>query len=148
MTRSRSEITIAASPQTVYAFASATDRWPLFLPHYRSVRVLEDHGDHRIVRMAAWRDWIPIAWVAEQWNDPVRPHVAFRHIRGPTRGMEVEWLFTGRDGATHVVIEHRLAMPLPFAAGTVERTVMSFFIENVAGKTLACMKALAESAAA
>ena len=146
MTVTTTAIEIAADPATIYRFASATERWPEFLPHYRSVRVLEDRGASRVVEMAARRDWIPIRWTARQTNDPIRPHIAFRHVRGWTRGMEVEWRFEPTSGGTRVTIEHRLRFRFPLAAGWLgERVVSGFFIDYVAGKTLARMKQLAEA---
>jgi uncharacterized membrane protein len=140
-------IDIAAPAQTIYALAAATERWPLILPHYRFVRLREEHGSTRIVEMAAWRDIFPLRWVAEQTNDAQRPHITFHHIEGPTRGMDVEWIFDPIAGGTRVTIVHRLSFAFPFAADWLgEHVVGSYFIGGVANKTLACMKALAESA--
>ena len=147
MTTTETAIDIAAAPATIFAFASTTERWPGYLPHYRYVRVLEDRGKTRVVEMAARRGWIPVRWTAEQTNDPSRPHIAFRHVRGWTRGMEVEWRFEPIPGGTRVSIEHRLSFRFPFAAEWLGRHVVSdFFISYVAKRTLARMKALAESA--
>jgi len=140
-------IDIAADPATIFQFASATERWPEYLPHYRFVRVLEDRGEARVVEMAARRGWIPIRWVAEQRNDRSRPHIAFVHLRGWTRGMEVEWRFVPISGGTRVEIEHRLHFRFPIAAEWLGRHVVSdFFIDFVAQRTLARMKVLAEAA--
>jgi ribosome-associated toxin RatA of RatAB toxin-antitoxin module len=140
------EIVIAAPAATIYALAAATERWPHILPHYRFVRVLDDRGAVRVVEMGAWRDAIPVRWTAEQTNDPARPHIAFRHIKGWTRGMEVEWIFEPLERGTRVRIEHRLAFEFPIASDWLgEHVVGNFFVRNVAGKTLACMKRLAEA---
>ena len=141
-------IEIGADPATIFRFASATERWPEYLPHYRFVRVLGENGPARIVEMGARRGWIPIRWVAEQRNDPVRPHIAFKHLRGWTRGMEVEWHFSPSVAGTRVEIEHRLQFRFPFAAEWLGRHVVSdFFINYVAQRTLARMKVLAECTA-
>jgi len=145
VTQTRTSIVIDADPQTIYRFASATERWPEYLPHYRYVRVIQDDGASRIIEMAAWRDFIPVRWVARQTNDPARPHIAFKHLAGWTKGMDVEWRFEGDRGGTRVTIEHRLAFQFPIAADFIgKHVVAAFFIENVAKKTLARMKALAE----
>lgn len=147
MNVSESTIDIAAPAQAIYALAAATERWPLILPHYRFVRLREEAGPTRIVEMAAWRDVFPLRWVAEQTNDPLRPHIAFHHIAGPTRGMDVEWLFTPLAGGTRVTIVHRLAFVFPVAADWLgEHIVANYFIAGVANKTLARMKVLAEAA--
>jgi uncharacterized membrane protein len=147
MTEMKTEITIAAPASAIYAFAAATERWPEILPHYRRVEVLSQAGPVRTVAMAAWRDAIPISWVAEQIDDPERPSIRFHHVRGWTRGMDVEWRFEPVEGGTRVIIEHRLQFAFPVAADWLGRHVVGdFFVENVARKTLARMKTLAESA--
>jgi aromatase len=140
-------VDVRADAATIFAFAAATERWPEYLPHYRYVRVLEEKGPTRVVEMAARRNWIPIRWTAEQTSDPSRPHIEFRHVRGWTRGMEVEWRFEPIAGGTRVSIEHRLQFRFPVAAQWLGRHVVSdFFIDYVARRTLARMKALAEAA--
>ncbi len=147
MTEMRSEISIAAPAATIYRLAAQTERWPEILPHYRSVRVLGRSGATRTVAMAAWRDAIPISWVAEQTDDPETPEVRFRHVRGWTRGMEVVWRFAPSAGITRVTIEHRLQFAFPIAADWLgEHVVGAFFVDDVARKTLARMKTLAEAA--
>jgi len=147
--RTTNAIVIAAPPHTIYGLAAATERWPEYLPHYRWVRVLEDSGATRVLEMAAWRDGIPIRWVAEQTNDPLRPHITFRHVRGWTRGMEVDWRFDPLPGGlTRVTIDHVLAFRFPIASNFLgEHIVGRFFVAHVAGLTLARMKTLAEAAA-
>lgn len=148
MTETRSEIVIGAPAKRIYDLAVATERWPELLPHYRYVRVLEERPGSKIVEMAALRDFIPIRWVAEQTSDPERPNIRFRHIRGWTRGMDVEWRFEPLAEGTRVTIEHRLVFLFPVAADWLGRNVVSrFFIEYVARKTLARMKVLAEAPA-
>lgn len=148
MTHTENSIEIAAPAATIYHLAAATERWPMYLPHYRYVHVLEQHANRRVVEMSAWRSGIPISWVAEQTNDPVLPAIAFRHIHGWTRGMEVVWRFEPRPGGgTRVTILHDLAFKFPIAADFIgEHVVGDFFVANVAGKTLARMKTLAEGA--
>ena len=145
MTVTRNTVEVAAPPEAVYALASATERWPEILPHYRYVRVLEERGPTRVVAMGAWQDVFPIRWVAEQTNDPGTPHIAFRHLRGWTRGMDVEWIFEPCNGGTRVTIEHRLQFAFPLAAEWLGRHLVSnYFVHGVAAKTLARVKDVAE----
>ena len=117
------------------------------LPHYRYVRTLALNGNTRTVEMAARLGGIPLKWTAEQINDSERPHIAFHHVAGPTRGMDVEWLFSDLGGArTLVQIVHRLDFQFPFLAEFFGKYVASdIFIHGVATKTLAHMKRLAEA---
>ncbi len=114
------------------------------------MNVLSNDGGTRTVEMAARHGIVPLHWIAEQTNDARRPHIRFRHIAGPTRGMDVEWIFTPLDAAhTRVRIVHRLAFIFPVAAGFLGKYIVSdIFIHGVATKTLAHVKRLAESGAA
>jgi ribosome-associated toxin RatA of RatAB toxin-antitoxin module len=102
----------------------------------------------QIVEMAAWRDIFPLHWVAEQINDAERPHISFRHIAGPTRGMDVEWRFERTRAGTRVTIVHRLEFAFPVLAGFVGKYIVAnYFVAGVAARTLARMKCIAEAAA-
>jgi uncharacterized membrane protein len=148
VTVTRNAVEIAAPAQAIYALAAATERWPEILPHYRYVRVLEEHGAARVVAMGARQDVFPIAWVAEQTNDPVTPHIGFHHLRGWTGGMDVEWIFEPVAGGTRVTIEHRLTFRFPVAAEWLGKHLVSgYFVHGVAAKTLAHIKQLAEGGA-
>ena len=148
MTHTANSIEIAAPARTIFALAAATERWPEILPHYRYVRVIARDGAKRTLEMGALRDGIPISWTAEQIDDAARPSIRFHHIRGWTRGMDVEWRFETMEGGTRVTIEHWLQFAFPFASDWLgEHVVGKFFVHDVAGKTLARMKVLAEAAA-
>ncbi len=135
----RNEIVIHATPARIYHYASDTERWPEYLPHYRFVHVLQGAGDRRVVEMAAKRSGIPVRWRAEQTNDPRTPSIAFRHLGGWTKGMDVVWNFEPVDGGTRVSIDHRANLMFP-----MDWIVGKFFIDHVATRTLRRMKELAE----
>jgi ribosome-associated toxin RatA of RatAB toxin-antitoxin module len=119
------------------------------LPHYRYVRVLDGDETARTVRMGARLGLVPLSWTATQINDPARPHIAFRHIAGATRGMDVEWIFTPLDRRnTRVAIVHRLVFAFPIAPDFFGRYVVGdIFIHGVASRTLSRIKRLAEAEA-
>ncbi len=139
------EIWIQASPKTVYKLAEAVERWPELLPHYRYVRVLARDGDVRTVKMAASRDGVPVSWTSLLSPLPRQRRLRFHHVRGVTKGMDVEWRLVRRGRGTHVTIEHDLRLRWPPGVRQIgEYVIGRFFISNVANKTLRRMKELAE----
>jgi ribosome-associated toxin RatA of RatAB toxin-antitoxin module len=139
-------IIIAAPPSRIYALAAPVERWPALLPHYRWVKVLEDRGDTRLVEMACWRGRIPLRWTALEELLPEVPRIRFLHVAGATRGMEVAWEFLPHGAGTQVRIEHDLRLPWPIIGPAVaDRIIGPLFVQDVANKTLQCMKRLAES---
>jgi ribosome-associated toxin RatA of RatAB toxin-antitoxin module len=99
-------------PERCFRVAADVERWPQILPHYRWVRFLRKDGfGVGIVEMAANRPFgplnYPVWWVSEMRVEPDRPAVLYRHVRGITTGMTVEWRFTATgNGTTRVEIVH------------------------------------------
>lgn len=145
---------VRADLARVFACAADVERWPEWLPHYRWVRFLERVGNGAggggVVEMAAWRPFGPLRyptwWVSEMRIDPAAPAVRYRHIRGITRGMEVEWAFAPAGGDVAVTITHRWggpAWPL-IGAAAASLVIGPVFIHGVAQLTLAGIARVAE----
>jgi uncharacterized membrane protein len=147
--QTENRIVIQAPEDVIYGLAVSVERWPALLPHYRRVRVLSDDGQRRLVEMAAQRDGIPVRWWAEQVSFPDEPRITFRHVRGVTTGMEVEWRFQPTPEGMLVKIHHDLLLKWPLVGGLIaDRIIGPFFVSNIAGKTLRQIKLLAEGAQA
>src|SRR5438445_239751 len=91
MHQTANEMLITGDPDRIYELAAAVEEWPMFLPHYRWVRLHDREGNRRTVEMAAWRSGIPVRWLSYQWLWPEERRITFHHIGGLSRGMEVEW---------------------------------------------------------
>ena len=147
-------VVIDAPYERIFELGSRVERWAQILPHYRYVKVLREEGNRRLVRMSAWRDFVPVTWSAVQ---TIRPGTAeqpgrieFHHVRGLVKGMDVAWLFDvrGERGPVHITIAHDLPDP-PFPVKVLgprqnDRVVGQGFIGYIAGKTLRRIKELAE----
>ena len=151
------EIVIAAPVAECFRAAADVERWPEILPHYRWVRFQRKEGFGRgLVEMAARRPFgplpYPVWWVSEMTVDESRPVVLYRHVRGITTGMDVEWSFRDLgDGRTHVRIVHEWdegpRWPLP---GALRRAIAGagigpVFIHHVASRTLLGVKRAVEA---
>lgn len=141
---------VRADPQVVFSLAAAVEEWPEILPHYRSVRVLSDRGSERTVEMAARRDRIPVWWTAEQAISVVESRITYRHIRGATRGMRVEWTFASdHDGLVRVRIWHGFWPKWPLIPDMLVQLIVGrLFVDHIARMTLAGIAAVAEKSEA
>jgi len=142
---------VAAPLQRVFACASAVERWPEWLPHYRRVRFLERRADGGgLVEMAAWRPFgalrYPTRWISEMRLDRDAPAVRYRHVGGITRGMDVEWAFTPAAGGVAVTITHWWRGPRwPLVGAAAARWIIGpLFIHAIAQRTLAGVARAAE----
>ena len=100
-----------------------------------------------MVEMAARRGRIPLRWRAVQEVDRsvAPPVIAYRHIWGPTRGMDVAWRFEETADGVHVSITHRFHPPWPLVGNMVtDHIIGPRFIEHVAGLTLNTIKEIVE----
>src|SRR6266851_7032735 len=104
--RTVDRIRIRAPFARVFAAASSVTRWPAILPHYRWVRML----DGGLVEMAAWRPFgaffkYPAWWVSEMTVDRPAGEIRYHHVRGITRGMQVDRKST-RLNSSHITISY------------------------------------------
>jgi hypothetical protein len=131
----------------IVELAADIEHWPEILPHYRWVTLLEGGGDRKVVEMAARRGRFPLRWRAVQEIDRsgATPVIAYRHIWGPTRGMDVAWTFTETSEGVHVAINHRFQPPWPVVGNVVTNHIIGpQFIEHIAGLTLSTIKQIVE----
>lgn len=135
--RTRHEALIRAAPEAIFALAADVEAWPRLHRAYRWCRVLE-HSDRSTVfemggRIRGW----PARWVARQDRYPADGRIVFRHLRGLTRGMVVEWHLQPAAEGTRVSIRHDLVMTWPLIGRLVSDLIVGpIFIDWIARRTL------------
>ena len=143
--RTIDEVIALAPADVCFQVAADVERWPRILPHYRWVRFVRKDGfAEGMVEMAAWRRFGPIGWptwwISEMRHDPATRTVAYQHVYGVTRGMDVLWQVEPRaDGSSHLRIVHEWSGPeWPLIGGfAAERVIGPHFVSAIAGRTLA-----------
>lgn len=149
---SRIGIDVAAPPELIFELVRDVGRWDRLLPHYARSRIRDRRDDGSVIAdFVARRPLIgivgielPVTWRSRVWADPATRGLRFRHIAGPTRGMDVAWTLEPRAGGTRVEIDHDFRPRMPGFAILVDR----FFTRPIAGRTLATVRDLAETLAA
>ena len=89
-----------------------------------------------------WPTW----WVSEMWIEPARRAVRYRHIRGVTSGMEVEWTLRDTAQGVDVSIVHQWSgPPWPLIRRPAAEWVIGpVFVHGIASRTLAGLKRAVE----
>ena len=146
------EALIHAPVDAVFALVRDVEQWPAYLAHYRHVRFLtRSHDGGGVVEMSANRPFGPLSWPT-WWRSEMqvvpgeRPTVRFRHTGGVTKGMDVEWQLSAREGGTFVCLLHvwdgpRWPLIGVFAATAVIGPV---FVHGIASRTIAGLARIAE----
>ena len=156
--RTVDELVVRAPLERIFALAADVERWPSHLSHYRYVKFLERRADGGgIVEMSANRPFGAVEWptfwtslmsVVPPGNPGAAPAIRFRHIRGVTAGMEVEWSFaaSAAGGGTLVRIVHLWnGPPWPLIGEVAARGVIGpVFVHGIASRTLAGLGRAAE----
>jgi SAM-dependent methyltransferase len=158
--RTIDERVVRAPLATIFGLAANVERWPTHLPHYRYVRFHERDGrGGGLVEMSAnrpfgalnWPTWWTSEMAVARPDDaaPDAPWIRFRHVRGVTTGMDVEWSFRQIADATHVRIEHVWnGPPWPLVGAPAAIGVIGpVFVHGIASRTLAGLADAAERAA-
>jgi hypothetical protein len=93
--------------------------------------------------MAAWRPFGPVRyptwWVSEMWIEPARLAVRYRHVRGITAGMDVEWRIVPTAAGSDVSIVHEWPGPRwPLVGRPAAAWIIGpVFVHGIASRTLA-----------
>jgi ribosome-associated toxin RatA of RatAB toxin-antitoxin module len=142
------EVDVRGSVDACFRAGADVEQWPHILPHYRWVRFQEKRAfGTGVVEMAARRDFgplpYPVWWVSEMRVEEDRPAVLYRHVKGITAGMDVEWTFRPIDEEhTRIRIVHEWlggpAWPLPGRVrGTLADVIIGpVFVHRIASRTL------------
>lgn len=155
--QTQNSVYIRASRDRIFDLAADVESWPEILPHYQSVTALsrDDAHGRKIVHMAAIRpDFplpganFPVTWTSVQVCERELGRITFKHLKGIATGMWVEWRLEddpwGRG--VNVSIRHDLRYPLKALNGFfAQQIVGTLFVSNIAGRTLATIKSIAES---
>jgi ribosome-associated toxin RatA of RatAB toxin-antitoxin module len=150
--RTLDEITLTGSMDRAFEVASAVERWPAFLPHYRWVTMLEPQHGTAVVEMAAWRPFgivkYPTWWVSTMEVVPAAHQIRYTHIKGITAGMDVVWQLSQRQDHIHISIVHEWTGPRwPVIGGIAANLVIGpVFIHGIARRTLEGVKRESEQA--
>lgn len=146
MSATLNQVVIRGDARRIFELAWAVEEWPNWLPHYRWVRLLAVEPERRTVEMAASRTGWPVRWVSQQWAEPDRLRIRFRHVGGLSRGMDVEWRIDPGTEGVHVAIHHELCLETPLLRSAPGKWVVGeLFVKAIASRTLACLKARVEA---
>ncbi|ANY69072.1 hypothetical protein BBD42_23250 [Paenibacillus sp. BIHB 4019] len=146
------EVTMRCEPLTAFHYARKIENWPQLLPHYRQIQ-FRYGGSERggLVKMAAVRpfkrfQW-PVWWESEMVVSEEELMVGYRHVRGVTKGMEVEWRIVPAGEKVSVSIVHRWNAP-PWSRRLFASFIGNWFVYAIAERTLQGLKQKAELEAA
>ncbi len=140
------EAIVRAAPETIFALAADVERWPHLSRAYRWCRVLERRPNGVVFEMGGVIRGLPVRWAARQERYPDQGRIVFRHIRGITVGMVVEWQLRSEPTGVRVILTHDLVMRWPLIGRLVADFIVGpLFIDWIATRTINRVKLVAEA---
>ena len=107
---------------------------------------MADFGAVRVFALGPLAIKFPCRWRARQELFAADKRITFKHLKGITRGMWVEWRLEDCGDHVRVTIDHELTYPIPVLGPLFAQYIVgNIFVHSVAGKTLNCIKAKVES---
>ena len=150
------ELFVRAPLIRMFDLAADVEDWPRHLAHYRYVKFHERRSDgggtvemsaNRPFGAANWPTWwTSLMSIARPGSAVGKPSIRFRHIRGVTKGMDVEWSFAETASGVLVRIVHLWNGPAwPLIGDLAAKGVIGpVFVHGIASRTLAGLAKAAE----
>ena len=149
------ELVVNAPLRAMFDIAADVERWPAHLAHYRYVKFHERRADgggtvemsaNRPFGIVDWPTWWTSLMSVTTPGSAAPPAIRFRHIRGVTTEMDVEWTFDANARGVLVRIVHVWNGPnWPVAGVWAARNVIGpVFVHGIASRTLAGLARAAE----
>jgi ribosome-associated toxin RatA of RatAB toxin-antitoxin module len=126
------DITIQAPVDRVWTTVAEIERYQESMETVRSVKILEQHGEHR--RRAAWSVLLKgsvLQWEEEEEIDPENRLVAFKQIRGDLEYFDGQWrLEELSPEKTRVIFEVAFEIGIPMLAEMLNPVAQRSLQEN------------------
>lgn len=94
----RAQLFVAAPPEVARDVLWAHERYPEFMPHSRTVKVLERRGNVHLVEMAGGKGPVNVSYRMERRLEPRR--ITWKTISGDVKRNEGHWAFDASEGGT------------------------------------------------
>jgi ribosome-associated toxin RatA of RatAB toxin-antitoxin module len=137
--------------ERVFSLAEDVMRWPEIMPHYKSVKLLDEYGNKKVLEMVAYVETssgkrvLPIKWTAIQESIPEERALSFWLIKGPLKDMEVEWTFGEMEYRDKSIVEIGADYTFNKYLLIAKYAVGNFFVNNPFSNTLSYLKDIVEA---
>jgi len=140
--------TINANVDKVYALARDIEKFPQYIPTFKSADVTERDGNRVVTKLVAEVAGmgLRIKWTEEELWDPDAKTCSFRQIEGDYKSMQGSWTFTDLgNGTTRFDSQMELEYAMPIMTAALEALITQKAKEGV-DITLDSIKRVCEAA--
>ena len=137
-------VIIKSSIDKVYAIAEKTDKFPEFMPHVKTSKIIKRQGNKREVEMSAVVYSINSHWISASTTEKNKK-ITYKQIKGACKVMGGEWLFDKIPEGTKITLIHNFDVGLSIIGKLIGGIIVKSWVNKYSRLTLNHIKAKAES---
>ena len=134
---------ITSSIDKVYDIAEKIEKFPDFMPHVKTSKILKKLGNKREVEMTAVVNGIKSHWISASTTEKNKK-ITYKQVKGVCKVMGGEWLFNKVPEGTTITLIHNFDPGLSIIGKLIGRIVIKKWVDKYSRLTLGAIKDRAE----
>jgi ribosome-associated toxin RatA of RatAB toxin-antitoxin module len=144
MIRLEHSIVIKSSIDKVYSIAEKIDKFPEFMPHVKTSKIIKRQGNKREVEMSAVVYGINSHWISASTTEKNKK-ITYKQIKGACKVMSGEWLFDKIPEGTKITLIHNFDVGPSIIGKLIGWIIVKRWVDKYSRLTLGHIKVKAES---
>lgn len=133
-------VVVNAPQEKVFSVASDFESWPLFMPSYKEVKIVERSENKMVIERMGQVRGKPVFWKSEVRLEPPGS-IKAKQVKGPIPDMDIEWLFEEIEGETKITLIHNFEYKkIPLIGEIIGRLLVAKIVRRMAEETLEAIK--------
>lgn len=136
-------IVIKSSIDKVYDIAEKIEKFPEFMLHVKTSKVIKKQGNKREVEMSAVVNGIKSHWISASTTEKNKK-ITYKQVKGVCKVMGGEWLFKKSLEGTKITLVHNFDVGFSIIGKLIGRIIIKKWVDKYSRLTLGAIKAKAE----
>ena len=144
MMRLEHSIVIKSRIDKVYEIAEKIEKFPEFMPHVKTSKIIKRQGNKREVEMTAVVNGINSHWISASTTEKNKK-ITYKQVKGFCKVMGGEWRFNKVPGGTKITLIHNFNVGLFIIGKLIGWIMVKRWVDKYTRLTLGLIKEKAES---
>jgi ribosome-associated toxin RatA of RatAB toxin-antitoxin module len=136
-------IVIKSDIDKVFEIAEKIEKFPEFMPHVKTARIIKKQGNKREVEMTAVVNGMKSNWISASTTEK-KKKITYKQVKGFCKAMGGEWLFEKNPEGTKITVIHNFEVGLPIIGNLIGLIVVKKWVNKYSYLTLGAIKEKAE----
>lgn len=136
-------IFINSSIDKVYNIAEKIDKFPEFMPHVKTSKIIKKQGNKREVEMSAVVNGIKSHWISASTTQKNKK-ITYKQVKGVCKVIGGEWLFNKVPEGTTITLIHNFDVGFSIIGKLIGGIIIKKWVDKYSHLTLGAIKQKAE----